>query len=125
MTALAPVHPGEVLLEVYLRPLGLSQNRLAVAIGVRPWRINWIIRGKRPITAGAALRLSCYFGTTDRFWLTSRSGTTSRARRQAWERRSSGSSHSRPPERITSGAWDPPRPEMPIVYWAGRSSEEG
>ena len=69
MTALAPVHPGEVLLEEYLRPLGLSQNWLAVAISVRPWRINGIIRGKRPITAGAALRLSRYFGTSDRFWL--------------------------------------------------------
>ena len=67
--ALAPVHPGDVLLEDYLRPLGLSQNRLAVALGVPPRRINEIVHGKRRITAGTALRLSRYFGTTDRFWL--------------------------------------------------------
>jgi len=69
VTALAPVQPGEVLLEEYLRPLRMSQNRLAVAIGVPPRRINEIVHGKRRITAGAALRLSRYFGTTDRFWL--------------------------------------------------------
>ncbi|MEA5053173.1 MAG: HigA family addiction module antitoxin [Propionicimonas sp.] len=56
------------LLEEYLRPLGLSQNRLAVAIGVRLWRINGIIRGKRSMAAAAALRLSRHFATSDRFW---------------------------------------------------------
>jgi len=69
MTARAPVHPGEVLLEEYLRPLGISQNRLAVAIGVPPKRISGIVHGKRRIMADTALRLSRYFGTSDRFWL--------------------------------------------------------
>ena len=69
MTPRAPAHPGEVLLEEYLRPLGISQNRLAVAIGVPPKRISGIVHGKRRIMADTALRLSRYFGTSDRFWL--------------------------------------------------------
>jgi addiction module HigA family antidote len=66
---MAPIHPGEVLLEEFLRPLGLSQTRLAVAIGVAPRRINEIVLGKRAITADTALRLARYFGMSDRSWL--------------------------------------------------------
>lgn len=66
---LAPVHPGEVLLEEFLKPMGLSQNRLALKIGVPARRINEIILGKRRITADTALRLAHYFGTTAKFWL--------------------------------------------------------
>lgn len=69
MATIAPVHPGEVLAEEFLEPLEISQNRLAVAIGVPPRRINEIVHGKRRITADTALRLARYFGTTDRFWL--------------------------------------------------------
>lgn len=58
---LAPVHPGEVLLEEFLKPMNLSQNRLALAIGVPPRRINEIVLGKRGITADTALRLARYF----------------------------------------------------------------
>src|ERR687888_291876 len=66
---LAPVHPGEILLEEFLTPLGLSQYRLARDTSVPPRRINEIVRGSRAITADTALRLARYFGTTERFWL--------------------------------------------------------
>jgi addiction module HigA family antidote len=66
---LAPVHPGEVLLEEFLRPLGLSQNRLALNIAVPPRRVNEIVLGKRRVTADTALRLARYFDTTPQFWL--------------------------------------------------------
>jgi addiction module HigA family antidote len=66
---LAPVHPGEILLEEFLNPLGLSQYRLATDISVSPRRINEIVHGKRAITADTALRLARYFGTSERFWL--------------------------------------------------------
>lgn len=66
---LAPIHPGEVLNEEFLVPLGISQYRLAKDISVPPRRVNEIVLGKRGITADTALRLSRYFGTTDRFWL--------------------------------------------------------
>lgn len=69
MATIAPIHPGEVLLEEFLEPLGVTQHRLAVAIGVPPRRINEIVHGKRRVTANTALRLARYFGTTDRFWL--------------------------------------------------------
>ncbi|TBT85412.1 addiction module antidote protein, HigA family [Propioniciclava sinopodophylli] len=69
MTTMTPIHPGEILMEEFLEPLQVSQNRLAVAIGVPPRRINEIVHGKRRITADTALRLARYFGTTDRFWL--------------------------------------------------------
>ncbi len=69
MTTITPVHPGEILMEEFLEPLQISQNRLAVAIAVPPRRINEIVHGKRRITADTALRLARYFGTTDRFWL--------------------------------------------------------
>jgi addiction module HigA family antidote len=66
---LKPVHPGEVLLNDFLEPLGLSQYRVAKALNVPPRRINEIVLGKRAITADTALRLARYFGTSDRFWL--------------------------------------------------------
>ena len=66
---LRPVHPGEVLLEEFLKPMGLSQNRLALDIGVPARRINEIVLGKRGITADTALRLARYFGTSPQFWL--------------------------------------------------------
>ncbi len=69
MATIPPIHPGEILMEEFLEPLEVSQNRLAVAIGVPPRRINEIVHGKRRITADTALRLARYFGTTDRFWL--------------------------------------------------------
>ena len=68
-TVLEPIHPGEILLEEFLEPLGLTQNRLAVSIGVPPRRINEIVLGKRRITADTALRLWRFFGVSDRFWL--------------------------------------------------------
>ena len=66
---LAPVHPGEILLEDFLKPMEFSQNRLARELRVPPRRINDIVRGLRAITANTALRLARYFGTSDRFWL--------------------------------------------------------
>ena len=66
---LSPVHPGEVLLEEFLKPMNVSQNRLALSIGVHPRRINEIVLGKRSITADTALRLSRFFGTTPQFWM--------------------------------------------------------
>lgn len=69
MTKIAPIHPGEVLMEDFLGELGVTQHRLAIEIGVPPRRINEIVHGKRRITADTALRLARFFGTTDRFWL--------------------------------------------------------
>ncbi|GGN87248.1 HigA family addiction module antitoxin [Nocardia rhizosphaerihabitans] len=69
MGKLAPAHPGEVLMEDFIEPLGITQHRVAVAIGVPPRRINEIVHGKRRITADTALRLGRYFGTSDLFWL--------------------------------------------------------
>lgn len=66
---LLPVHPGEILLEEFLKPLGLSQYRLAKETSVPPRRINEIVRGQRAITANTALRLARFFGTSERFWL--------------------------------------------------------
>jgi antitoxin HigA-1 len=66
---LAPVHPGEVLLEEFLRPMGISQYRVAKSISVPPRRINEIVHGERAISADTALRLARFFGTSERFWL--------------------------------------------------------
>ncbi len=66
---LKPIHPGKVLLEEFLKPMGLSQSQLALSIGVSPRRINEIVLGKRPITANTALRLARYFGMSPQFWL--------------------------------------------------------
>ena len=64
-----PIHPGEILMEEFLEPLGVSQYRLAKDISVPPRRINEIVHGKRSITADTGLRLARFFGTTERFWL--------------------------------------------------------
>jgi len=64
-----PIHPGEILEEEYLKPMEISQYRLAKDISVPPRRINEIVHGKRAITADTALRLSHYFGTSERFWM--------------------------------------------------------
>src|SRR4030067_767498 len=66
---LAPVHPGEILLEEFLEPMGISQYRLAKDISVSPRRINESVHGPRAVTADTALRLSRYFGSSERFWL--------------------------------------------------------
>ncbi len=66
---LHPIHPGEVLSEEFLKPMRVSQNRLALNIGVPPRRINEIVLGKRRITADTALRLAKFFGTSAEFWL--------------------------------------------------------
>lgn len=66
---LKPVHPGEILLEEFLKPMELSQNRLALEIGVPPRRINEIVLRERRITADTALRLARYFGNSPQFWL--------------------------------------------------------
>ena len=66
---LMPIHPGEILLEEFLNPMGMSQYRLAKGISVSPRRINEIVHGKRAVTADTALRLSRFFGMSERFWL--------------------------------------------------------
>ena len=66
---LPPIHPGEILLEEFLKPMDISQYRLAKAMSVPARRINEIVHGKRSITADTALRLSKYFGMSDRFWM--------------------------------------------------------
>jgi len=66
---LMPIHPGEVLLEEFLKPFAISQNRLAIDIGVDSRRINEIVHGKRNITADTALRLAKYFGNSPNFWM--------------------------------------------------------
>ena len=68
-TVMAPVHPGEILLEEFLGPLGVSQYRLAKAVSVPARRINEIVHGQRRISADTALRLARYFGTSERFWI--------------------------------------------------------
>lgn len=69
MDRLPNVHPGEILLEEFLKPLEISQNRLARSLAVPPRRVNEIVLGKRAITPDTALRLARFFGTTERFWL--------------------------------------------------------
>jgi len=64
-----PIHPGETLREDFLKPLGLSANRLAMELQVPVTRVNDIVRGKRAVTADTALRLARYFGTTPQFWM--------------------------------------------------------
>lgn len=68
-TLLDPVHPGIILIEDYMKPLGLSQYRVATDIGVSPLRISEIVRGKRAVTADTAMRLARYFGTTAGIWM--------------------------------------------------------
>jgi addiction module HigA family antidote len=66
---LVPIHPGEILLEEFLKPLGISQYRLAQEIGVPPRRINEIVHGTRAVSPDTALRLARYFGLSERYWL--------------------------------------------------------
>lgn len=66
---IAPIRPGEILQEDFLKPMGISQYRLAKDISVPPRRINEIVHGKRAVSADTALRLAKYFGTSERFWL--------------------------------------------------------
>jgi len=66
---LAPIHPGEILMEEFLKPLGISQYKLAKDINVPARRVNEIVHGKRSISADTALRLSRYFNLSERFWL--------------------------------------------------------
>ncbi len=69
VATVAPIHPGEVLMEDFIEGFGITQHKLAVAIGVPPRRINEIVHGKRGITADTAMRLSRYFGTIPGFWM--------------------------------------------------------
>lgn len=69
MKKLPPIHPGEVLNDEFIQPLGISQNRLGRDLGVSPRRINEIIHGKRSVTADTAMRLARYFGNSASFWL--------------------------------------------------------
>lgn len=78
-----PIHPGEVLMEDFIEGFGITQNKLAVAIGVPPRRINEIVHGKRGITADTAVRLSAYFGTTAEFWMNLQSHCELRLERRA------------------------------------------
>jgi len=66
---IAPIHPGEILMEEFLKPLGISQYRLAKDISVPPRRINEIVQGKRSVSADTALRLARYFKLSERFWM--------------------------------------------------------
>ncbi len=66
---LSPIHPGEVLLEEFLKPLDISQYRLAKSLSVPPRRINEIVHGKRGVSADTAMRLAHFFGTSERFWM--------------------------------------------------------
>ena len=69
MNKLPNIHPGEILLEEFLRPMDISQNRLARALGVSPRRVNEIVHGKRAITADTAIRLARALGTSEAFWM--------------------------------------------------------
>ena len=78
-----PIHPGEILMEDFIKGLGITQSRLAVAIGVPPRRINEIVHGKRGITADTAIRLARYFGTSEEFWMNLQSNYELRLERRA------------------------------------------
>lgn len=78
-----PIHPGEILMEDFIRGFGITQNRLAVSIGVPPRRINEIVHRKRGITADTAIRLARYFGTSEEFWMNLQSSYELRLERRA------------------------------------------
>ena len=78
-----PIHPGEVLMEDFIGGFGISQNKLAVSIGVPPRRINEIVHGKRGITADTAIRLARYFGTSEELWMNLQSNYELRLERRA------------------------------------------
>jgi len=69
MKKIPPIHPGEILMEEFMKPLGISQNRLGNDLGVSPRRINEVVHAKRSITADTALRLAQYFGNSASFWM--------------------------------------------------------
>ncbi|QGU06897.1 putative HTH-type transcriptional regulator YbaQ [Corynebacterium occultum] len=78
-----PVHPGEILMEDFIEGFGITQNKLAVSIGVPPRRINEIVHGKRGITADTAIRLARYFGTSEELWMNLQSNYELRLERRA------------------------------------------
>ena len=78
-----PIHPGEILMEDFIEAFGITQNKLAVSIGVPPRRINEIVHGKRGITADTAIRLARFFGTSDEFWMNLQSNYELRLERRA------------------------------------------
>ncbi len=84
-TYLDPIHPGEILLEDFLNPMGVSINRLAREIGVPPGRISTIVNGKRSITADTALRLGAYYGVSPVLWLNLQSDYDLRVARRTTE----------------------------------------
>ncbi len=84
---LPDIHPGEVLLEEFLAPLGISQNALARTAGVPPRRINEIVPGKRGVSADTAVRLAAALGTSERFWLACSPTTISKKSTAPWARR--------------------------------------
>ncbi|MCE7482757.1 MULTISPECIES: HigA family addiction module antitoxin [Microbacterium] len=78
-----PIHPGEILMEDFIEGFGITQNKLAVSIGVPPRRINEIVHGKRGITADTAIRLARYFGTSEEFWMNLQTSYELRIERRA------------------------------------------
>ncbi|ALO68364.1 HigA family addiction module antitoxin [Arthrobacter alpinus] len=78
-----PIHPGEILMEDFIEGFGITQNKLAVSIGVPPRRINEIVHGKRGITADTAIRLARYFGTSEELWMNLQSNYELRLERRA------------------------------------------
>lgn len=78
-----PIHPGEILMEDFIAGFGITQNKLAVSIGVPPRRINEIVLGKRGISADTAIRLARYFGTSEEFWMNLQSHYELRVERRA------------------------------------------
>ncbi|SHJ57739.1 addiction module antidote protein, HigA family [Tessaracoccus bendigoensis DSM 12906] len=78
-----PIHPGEILMEDFIEGFGITQNKLAVSIGVPPRRINEIVHGKRGITADTAIRLARYFGTSEEFWMNLQSNYELRMERRS------------------------------------------
>lgn len=78
-----PIHPGEILMKDFIEGFGITQNKLAVSIGVPPRRINEIVHGKRGITADTAIRLARYFGTSEEFWMNLQSHYELRLERRA------------------------------------------
>ena len=78
-----PIHPGEILMEDFIEGFGITQNKLAVSIGVPPRRINEIVHGKRGISVDTAIRLARYFGTSEEFWMNLQSNYELRLERRA------------------------------------------
>ena len=79
-----PIHPGEILMEDFIEGFGITQNKVAVSIGVPPRRINEIVHGKRGITADTAIRLARYFGTSEEFWMNLQTNYELRLERRAF-----------------------------------------